>query len=360
VQSWIDTPQYDVRGDLDLDGVVDAADKSNLDANFLGSDLGIGLLTLPSSSNRIGFAGGQWEDSPGLLIRRRRLLSPARGDWLRRDPAGYQEGNNLYQYSASAPIGRTDPSGLSSWTPTWPPEGVQKGAGSKTWHSSSLGCMWHVNISTLPSTGKECGSHIDWWAGNSTASDGACETKSSCRVTIPQLVLNIEPDDPNEPQDKGKPFYDKWHEPESPGITWSSTNPTDFPTPNVPGNGGTSMYYYQKPLVIDADCGGLSSMKSATITATSSNKQCKVAFRVKVFCLDACGGGSGSGSGGTAVGGYGSTSAPSTPGTPNGNGIGPTDPTEPDSGGGCGPGVGAAGGPKRPITTGGGVYKSGQ
>nr|HMN42682.1 hypothetical protein [Phycisphaerales bacterium] len=40
---------------------------------------------------------------------------PISGRWLQRDPAGFVDGNSLYEYVAGGPLGRIDPMGLMAW-----------------------------------------------------------------------------------------------------------------------------------------------------------------------------------------------------------------------------------------------------
>jgi hypothetical protein len=50
-----------------------------------------------------------------------RSYSPELGRWMQRDPLGYVQGMNLYAYAASMAVGLTDPLGLLSLAPPWPP-----------------------------------------------------------------------------------------------------------------------------------------------------------------------------------------------------------------------------------------------
>ena len=55
IQTWINGSAYDVRGDLDLDGDVDATDKTIATNNFVGITLGFSVLS--NIGNRRGYAG---------------------------------------------------------------------------------------------------------------------------------------------------------------------------------------------------------------------------------------------------------------------------------------------------------------
>ncbi len=61
--------------------------------------------------NLILFAGYQW-DLSGTYYARNRYYHPTLGTWLTRDPSGYGDGANLYQYVRSAPTTGVDPYGL--------------------------------------------------------------------------------------------------------------------------------------------------------------------------------------------------------------------------------------------------------
>jgi RHS repeat-associated protein len=55
---------------------------------------------------------GQRLDPSGLMYYKNRYYHTELGRFTSRDPIGYKDGNNQYQYVASSPIGRFDPSGL--------------------------------------------------------------------------------------------------------------------------------------------------------------------------------------------------------------------------------------------------------
>jgi RHS repeat-associated protein len=115
VQTWINTPTYDVRGDIDLDGDVDATDKSTIRNNFAGTSLGRGRLSMLSVGNRKGFGGYDYIKVIGPRYdARRRLLASDLGRWTRREPLVYIDGPNLYTYVVDQPIRLLDPLGLST------------------------------------------------------------------------------------------------------------------------------------------------------------------------------------------------------------------------------------------------------
>jgi len=57
------------------------------------------------------FAGYRYDDETGLYHTRARQYHPLLGVWTGRDPAGYVDGLNLYQYVAGSPTNFVDPSG---------------------------------------------------------------------------------------------------------------------------------------------------------------------------------------------------------------------------------------------------------
>jgi len=67
-----------------------------------------------ASSNydwEVRFAGYRWDLEGDLYQVRNRVLHPALGVWIQRDPLGFASGANLYQYANSSPANLTDPTG---------------------------------------------------------------------------------------------------------------------------------------------------------------------------------------------------------------------------------------------------------
>jgi RHS repeat-associated protein len=116
VQSWINNSNYDVRGDIDLNGTVDAADKSTIRNDFVGIVMGRGILSSTVVSNRKGLTAYEASVSAATLyhVRHRALLAHI-GRWLTRDELGYLDGVGLYQMVKSTPLILEDPQGLISW-----------------------------------------------------------------------------------------------------------------------------------------------------------------------------------------------------------------------------------------------------
>jgi RHS repeat-associated protein len=111
VTTWKNAPAYDVRGDLNLDGVIDADDEALVVSAHQA--LGRGVLTSSAVGNRKGYAG--YEGDTKLSAKwhvRHRVLDSVLGRWLRRDPLGYVESHSLVGYVASRPVAVVDASGL--------------------------------------------------------------------------------------------------------------------------------------------------------------------------------------------------------------------------------------------------------
>jgi len=66
--------------------------------------------------NEILYCGYRFDPESGLYHVRRRPLHPTLGRWLTRDPIGYGDGMNRYQYAGGGPIGWVDPYGLRAAT----------------------------------------------------------------------------------------------------------------------------------------------------------------------------------------------------------------------------------------------------
>ena len=118
---------YDVRKDVNLDGVEDSDDVDQGNAVTGGNHaLGRGVLSAggPGGAvgNRRGYAGYEYApelEGTGAAGRhlyhvRNRVYDADVGRWTRRDPLGYVDGMGLYEYVKSHSIKSTDPYGLLS------------------------------------------------------------------------------------------------------------------------------------------------------------------------------------------------------------------------------------------------------
>jgi len=103
---------YDVLGDLDLDNDVDTADITHMVLTTSAQNGGLGVLS--GIGSRWGYAG--YFQMPGLSGSmwsvRNRVLDSDVGNWLTRDPLGFVDGGNLYEYVTGNPASRIDPLGL--------------------------------------------------------------------------------------------------------------------------------------------------------------------------------------------------------------------------------------------------------
>src|SRR5690606_31097971 len=101
-------PGYHVRADVNLDGDADADDFSY----FSSGSMAWGTLSLVG--NRFGYAGYHHasELAGTKWDARNRMLDSVTGVWNRRDPLGYVDGMNLYQYVRGMAFVATDPIGL--------------------------------------------------------------------------------------------------------------------------------------------------------------------------------------------------------------------------------------------------------
>ncbi len=104
-------PAYDVRYDANLDGSITAADSSRVSTNFLGVSLGWDALTNSAVGNRRGYAGYEFDEAVSKYHVRNRVLDSHLGRWTRRDPLGYVDGMNVYEYVGSSAINATDSKG---------------------------------------------------------------------------------------------------------------------------------------------------------------------------------------------------------------------------------------------------------
>jgi len=68
--------------------------------------------SVSSVANPYLFQGRRWDSEADLYYFRNRYYSPVLGRFLQRDPSGYADGMNLYEFVRSAPLGGDDPLGL--------------------------------------------------------------------------------------------------------------------------------------------------------------------------------------------------------------------------------------------------------
>ena len=100
---------YRAYADVDLDGDVDATDAGYTTNDNMGWDV------LSRDGSTVGYAGYTQDDFIATVNHvRHRVLKTDLGRWVQRDPAGYVDGANLYEYVRSRPTALRDPSGLAS------------------------------------------------------------------------------------------------------------------------------------------------------------------------------------------------------------------------------------------------------
>jgi len=107
----ITNASYEPDADLDRDGDVDSTDLS-LGGTTYPTPLNKGELSLAAVGNRFGYDGYRFNPETEQYTVRNRHYDPILGRWLERDPAGYVDGGNLYQYAGGAPLTCTDGLGL--------------------------------------------------------------------------------------------------------------------------------------------------------------------------------------------------------------------------------------------------------
>ncbi|MBL8801042.1 MAG: hypothetical protein JNN27_03540 [Planctomycetes bacterium] len=222
VSGWIGTPTYNVRGDFNLDGVLDAKDETIATDNG-GAVHGRGVLSDLDFGNRKGYAG--YEADAKLLGSkwhvRHRVLDSVLGRWLRRDPLGYVDGVNFSAYVSGRSPAFGDAGGLQA-TPFQgttlhsnnpPPPSREKGwapdpdnPGRGGWSDSDYNCGGHAVGVNKEMTGVEALWHLEWrGCGRMASCDDHCECGVRCWFIV---VVQVDQDARN--GSFGKP-YGNWH-----------------------------------------------------------------------------------------------------------------------------------------------------
>ncbi|MCW5761604.1 MAG: hypothetical protein KIT88_00005 [Phycisphaeraceae bacterium] len=119
--AWYSGSAYDVRADLDMNGSVNLSDITYIAGNkVLNHETGRGVLSLEHIASRKGYAGyeslAELEASGVKWDVRNRVLLSEIGSWNRRDPLGYVDGMNLYEYVMLMPIVHVDSDGQKCGT----------------------------------------------------------------------------------------------------------------------------------------------------------------------------------------------------------------------------------------------------
>ncbi|MCW5777085.1 MAG: hypothetical protein KIS87_11655 [Phycisphaeraceae bacterium] len=107
----------DIRADWNLDGTINSTDTiAYLNAYNSAATLGgRGVLSSAALDLRAGYAGYRWDAFTQRYHVRHRVYEPYLGVWQSRDPAGYIDSLNLYEYAVGDPLFWRDPMGLGLW-----------------------------------------------------------------------------------------------------------------------------------------------------------------------------------------------------------------------------------------------------
>lgn len=102
--------------DVNRDGAVSNTDDEPLVQGQSGSGLwaSSGRGVLSRLGNRKGYAGYEWDPAVSVYHVRHRSYHPEMGRWMQRDPAGYVDGWDLYEYVGGRAVTSRDPSGMLS------------------------------------------------------------------------------------------------------------------------------------------------------------------------------------------------------------------------------------------------------
>ncbi len=156
---------YDVRGDVNLDGLVDGGDTATLQA------LGRGMLTSSDVNNRIGYAGYvvNSEVTEAMWHARHRIIAADIGRWLSRDPIGYSDSVSLTEAMKSNAASKVDSTGLFSMSPGGASGAASSAGGVSLAHGKIPGCP-ELN----PDSGVGGVNNADHWCRD-TSGGGHCD-----------------------------------------------------------------------------------------------------------------------------------------------------------------------------------------
>jgi RHS repeat-associated protein len=213
---------YDVRGDVNLDGVVDGGDTAAT------VSLGRGALTSTGVGNRLGYAG--YEGDLVLSFKwhvRHRLFDSVVGGWLRRDPIEYADSNNLLEYVASRSLVASDPSGLI---------GGQQGPNGEGWANLTGKCPAFGAVTPIGSDGGwRLGGRIEEMKSGTCPDDPECKFLVKLGIERQLAQGGWKPIPPNEERTGAAPKWEdshaRWHGTQTGGdVTWTSggSSPTTF------------------------------------------------------------------------------------------------------------------------------------
>ena len=103
---------YNPDMDIDRNGDVQTADYTIANTEGTHAALAKGLISDPSVDNQIGYDSYVFNAETLQYLARNRNYDPDHGRWIERDPAGYVDGMNLYEYVGGRPTVILDPRGL--------------------------------------------------------------------------------------------------------------------------------------------------------------------------------------------------------------------------------------------------------
>jgi len=118
----ITSANYNPNADLNCDGVINSLDYGLVSSFGAQPALRRGQISAgwnppqsgqpPTTDNIVGYCGYLFNAECSLYSVRFRMYDPVLMRWLTRDPIGYVDGANLYEYGQGSPLSGIDPLGL--------------------------------------------------------------------------------------------------------------------------------------------------------------------------------------------------------------------------------------------------------
>ena len=159
---------------------------------------GANPVTSSAKNNTFAFQGRRLDSETGLYYFRNRYYSSEMGRFVQRDPAGYQDGWNLYEFVRAGPTSGRDPSGLCV---VFMPPGNHDTCRKGVTYTATLQVYEHKNCGTTTVTVKETttkswtltwsftasgeGSAYGVGFGLSTTVSGSCALTESTEIDVP-------------------------------------------------------------------------------------------------------------------------------------------------------------------------------